>query len=174
MSVDVATLRKVGPEFAADLAHLWARTFAEAYADEHAPEDIDAYGAQHFTEANAAAVLSTPNARCVTAIRNDKPVGFNLIHHTDPPHSLDGPASELKQIYVIADEFGAGTGHLLIDDAMDAIKAAGRDWVWLLVSDKNLRALAFYAKYDFTRIGTGETIYVGRDTLPSSILARQI
>ena len=57
---------------------------------------------------------------------------------------------------------------------MDAIKAAGRDWVWLLVSDKNLRALAFYAKYDFTRIGTGETIYVGRDTLRSSILARQI
>ncbi len=174
MSVDVATLREVGPEFAADLAHLWARTFAEAYADEHAPEDIDAYGAQHFTKANAAAVLSTPNSRCVTAIRDDKPVGFNLIHHTDAPHPLDGPASELKQIYVIADEFGAGTGHLLIDDAMDAIKAAGRDWVWLLVSDKNLRALAFYAKYDFTRIGTGETIYVGRDTLPSSILARQI
>ena len=174
MSVDVATLRKVGPEFAADLDHLWARTFTEAYADEHAPEDIDAYGAQHFTEASAAAVLSNPNARCVTAIRNDKPVGFNLIHHTDAPHPLDGPASELKQIYVIADEFGAGTGHLLLDDAMAAIKAAGRDWVWLLVSDKNLRALAFYAKYDFTRIGTGETIYVGRDTLPSSILARRI
>ncbi|MDP6897297.1 MAG: hypothetical protein QF510_09980, partial [Rhodospirillales bacterium] len=124
MSGDVATLREVGPEFAADLAHLWARTFAEAYADEHAPEDIDAYGAQHFTEANAAAVLSTPNSRCVTAIRDDKPVGFNLIRHTDPPHPLDGPTSELKQIYVIADEFGAGTGHLLFDDAMHAIKAA--------------------------------------------------
>ena len=174
MSVDVATLREVGPEFAADLAHLWARTFAEAYADEHAPEDIDAYGAQHFTEANAATVLSTPNARCVTAIRNDKPVGFNLIHHTGSPHPLDGPASELKQIYVIADEFGAGTGHLLIDDAMDAIKAAGRDWVWLLVSDKNLRAWAFYEKHDFNRIGTGDPIYIGRDTLPSSILARRI
>jgi len=174
MSVDVATLREVGPEFAADLAHLWARTFAEAYADEHAPEDIDAYGAQHFTEANAATVLSTPNARCVTAIRNDKPVGFNLIHHTDSPHPLDGPASELKQIYVIADEFGAGTGHLLFDDAMAAIKAAGRDWVWLLVSDKNLRARAFYEKHDFTRIGKSKPIYVGRDTLPSSILARRI
>ena len=100
MRDDVASLRKVGPEFAADLAHLWARTFAEA---------------------NAAAVLSTPDSRCVTAIRDDKPVGFNLIHHTDAPHPLDGPASELKQIYVIADEFGAGTGHLLLDDAMAAI-----------------------------------------------------
>ena len=28
MSVDVATLREVDPEFAADLAHLWARTSA--------------------------------------------------------------------------------------------------------------------------------------------------
>ena len=174
MNVVVAAVRAVGPEFAADLAQLWARTFAEAYSKEHAPEDIEAYGAKHFTEANAAAVLSTPNSRCVTAIRDDKLVGFNLIRHKDPPHPLDGPASKLKQIYVIADEFGTGTGHLLLDDAMDAIKAAGRDWVWLLVSDKNLRAWAFYEKHDFNRIGTGEPIYIGRDTLPSSILARRI
>ena len=153
MSGDVATLREVGPELAASLPHLWGRTFAEG---------------------SAAAVLSTPNSRCVTAIRDDKPVGFNLIRHSDPPHPLDGPASELKQIYVITDEFGAGTGHLLLDDAMETIKAAGRDWVWLLVSDKNLRARAFYEKYGFTRIGTGGPIYVGRDTLPSSILARRI
>ena len=98
MSGVVAMVREVGPEFAADLAQLWAHTFAETYADEHAPEDIDAYGAEHFTEANAAAVLSTPKSRCVTAIRDDKPVGFNLIRHTDPPHPLDGPAFELKQI----------------------------------------------------------------------------
>ena len=84
------------------------------------------------------------------------------------------PPTKNKQVDVVQLE---ALHHMLDgrwDDAMAAIKAAGRDWVWLLVSDKNLRALAFYAKYDFTRIGTGETIYVGRDTLPSSILARRI
>ena len=65
---------------------------------------------------------------------------------------------------MIADEFGLGTGHLLFDDAMDAIKVASRDGVWLLVSNKNLGARAFYKKYDFAQIGTGEPIYVGRDT----------
>ena len=97
-----------------------------------------------------------------------------MIRHANAPHTLDGPAAELKQIYVLADEFGTGTGRHLFDTALADIKNAGGEWVWLTVSDRNHRAQAFYEKQGFSRIGPGETITVGDDTLRSSILARRI
>ena len=174
MKNNAVILREIDATFATELTRLWIRTFSEAYSEEHTAENIQLYCETHFTEPLAAAALADPRTRCTLAFRDSNPIGFTLIRHHDAPYPLPGTASELKQIYVISNEFGTGTGDALLRDAMSAISAAGRNWTWLLVSNKNLRAIAFYKKHQFRCLGPGETIAVGSDTLPSSILARKV
>ena len=174
MSINLIDLREIDTTFASELTRLWVRTFTEAYSKEHTSENIQLYCETHFTEPLAVAALAAPQTRCKVAFRNSIPIGFTLIRHHNAPYPLPGTASELKQIYVLSNEFGTGIGETLLRDAMSAITSAGRNWIWLLVSNKNLRAIAFYKKYQFRCLGPGKTIEVGSDTLSSSILARRL
>jgi ribosomal protein S18 acetylase RimI-like enzyme len=86
----------------------------------------------------------------------------------------DGKSSELKQIYVLASEYGTGLGRSLYEHAIDTVRAAGSAWVWLNVSDINYRAQAFYSKLGFQKLGVGPVFQVGSERLASSLLARKV
>ena len=174
MKSNSVTVREVDTAFAPQLTDLWARTFTEAYANDHTAENIQAYCKKNFTEPLASAALANPETRCSVAFRGLTPIGFTLIQHHKAPYFLPGRASELKQIYVILREHGTGVGAALLKDSMSAITVANRDWIWLLVSTKNYRARRFYDKHELKLLGTGETIHVGSDTLASLIIACRV
>jgi hypothetical protein len=49
---------------------------------------------------------------------------------------------------------GTGVGQLLIDKAISVAKEAGLQYIWLGVWEKYPRAIRFYEKHGFQRIGT--------------------
>lgn len=165
-------LRPMSVESARLLAELWAVTFEQAYAAVHSRANLRAYCAANYTPAVAEAVLRDPRVVCRAAFRGDAAVGFHLVKHHACPLPPGAAASELKQLYVLASEYGAGTGRRLFDDAAECIRDAGRAWVWLSVSDRNHRARAFYGKLGFTPVGAGPLFHVGSDRLTSTILVR--
>lgn len=164
----------IDAEDAATLAALWRETFRQAYDGVHAPEDIEAYCAANFTCDAAAAMLADPAARCRFAMVDGEAVGLLVVRNTPCPLSLSGPSAELKQIYVLDRAYGAGLGPALFEDALSILRGWTSKWMWLCVSDWNQRAQGFYAKHEFHRVGTGPTLVVGADRLPSSILARPV
>ncbi|MCH8867486.1 MAG: GNAT family N-acetyltransferase [Proteobacteria bacterium] len=164
-------LQIVGTEFSDQLVKLWVDTFKQAYEDVHSPEDIAAYCAANFTAESASDELSSPQTVCCIASVENDPRGFYLVKHHGCPIPVAADASELKQIYVLASEYGNGLGRSLYEHATECIRAAGSGCVWLSVADINLRAQAFYKKLGFDRLGPGPILEVGSERLTSSIMA---
>lgn len=167
-------IRPVDVGFSRDLVGLWKKTFEEAYAEDHSAENIRSYCAANYTVDAAQAALTDPKVVCNVAFKGRTPAGFYLVRHHECPVKLGGASSELKQIYILAGEYGSGVGRALMDDAMECVRNADRSWIWLSVSDLNRRAQAFYRKLDFEPLGTGPVFNVGSDRLTSTILAREV
>lgn len=167
-------LDQAGPKSASTLVNLWIATFEQAYGDVHSAQNIKAYCAANFTAEQASAALSDNKTECAIARKDNQPVGFYLVKHQECPVTLDGGSSELKQIYILAGQYGLGLGKILYADALTSIRSKGRKWVWLCVSDVNYRAQAFYKKQGFKPIGAGPIFEVGSDKLPSTIMARKV
>jgi len=170
----VTDKRRVGPDFAAQLAALWSTTFEQAYRDEHSAENIRAYCAANYTVDAARAALTDPSTVCKVAFDQDAAVGFFVLKHQECPVPLAGGSSELKQIYILASEYGSGLGRSLFADAVSCVRNAGRSWIWLSVSDRNRRAQAFYRKLAFEPLGPGPVFEVGSDRLTSTMMARKV
>jgi len=165
---------RIGPDRAALLADLQTLTFKQAYSDVHSPEDMEAYCLTHYTSEIAETELSSQETVCCVGQLNAEPSGYYMVKHQACPITLDSESSELKQIYVLSSAYGGGLGRALYEHSLTTILAAGHRWVWLCVSDINYRAQAFYTTLGFTKVGTGPVLEVGKDKLPSSILALEL
>jgi ribosomal protein S18 acetylase RimI-like enzyme len=78
---------------------------------------------------------------------------------------------ELKRLDVARAWHGQRVAQALMDVALDAARARGARTVWLGVWERNPRAIAFYAKYGFTRVGE-HTFVLGADAQTDWVLAR--
>lgn len=155
------------------LSALWVETFTQAYDGVHSPENLEAYCRANFTLEKARAALLDPYTTCFISSRDATPIGFYLLKQAPCPHPLSGPSAELKQIYILASEYGKGLGAQLFAHAMETLAVQSTDRVWLSVSDINHRALAFYKKLGFEAMGAGPTFEVGSDRLTSTVLVRR-
>ncbi len=167
-------LRQIGPEAANELARLWAETFRQAYASVHSHANVEAYCAVNYSAERARLALSDPKQVCKFAYRDGEPTGLYVLKRHDCPIALQGESMELKQLYVLASEYGTGLGRVLMEDAIDSARVSGARHLWLAVADTNRRAQAFYLKHDLAPLGSGPILDVGTDRLSSTILARPI
>ena len=162
--------RRAGMNDSEVLVRLWVDTYTQAYEHVHSKENIRAYCSSNYTVDAAVEILSSDKNSCIIAYRNDLPVGYYVVQHHDCPIEIEGESSELKQIYILSNEYGTGLGMSLFKKASRETRDAGKKWLWLCVSDINYRALSFYKKLGFKSIAAGPTLEVGTDRLSSTIM----
>jgi ribosomal protein S18 acetylase RimI-like enzyme len=80
---------------------------------------------------------------------------------------------ELKRLYVIRSWHGKGVAQALMHAAFDVARARGAKTLWLGVWERNERAVAFYGKHGFTRVGE-HTFVLGSDPQTDWLLARPL
>jgi GNAT superfamily N-acetyltransferase len=149
-SIRPATLADVGL-----LRHLGATTFRETYRAISDPHDVDQYADEHFTAAQVEAWLARPRARTLIASVGDAAVGYAHVRSAAVPACVvDRQAVELSRLYLLASAQGAGVGAALIAAAIAAAVELGGRTVWLGAYDRNVKALAFYARRGFVQVGT--------------------
>ncbi len=163
-------IRSVNFESAEQLLYLWRETFKQAYEEVHTPENIQAYCANNFTLDAAVEVLSDDKTVCCIAYQDDRPSGYYIVKHHNCPIELKQSASELKQIYILASQYGLGVGRAVFKHASSLVQDAGYEGIWLCVSDINYRAQSFYKKLNFTPVGPGPVFDVGTDRLSSTVM----
>ena len=161
-------------ESADELVCLWTETFVQAYHNIHSPENIHVYCTKNYSAEEANSVLSSDQFDCIMAYRENMSVGYYILKHQECPIRLDGASSELKQIYILASEYGKGLGKMLVEHAFDMTCQANCQWIWLCVSDRNYRAQKFYEKLKFEPVAPGPILEVGTDQLPSTIMTLYI
>ncbi|WP_427005048.1 N-acetyltransferase family protein [Pseudarthrobacter sp. H2] len=153
-------IRRAGADDAGSLAELAAVTFPLACPPGSAPEDIAAHLANTLSEENFRAYLADPDV-IVLVIHADGGLRGYSLQVFRPAQDPDVaavlsclPSAELSKCYVHPDHHGLGAAAELMHASVASAAAAGAAGIWLGVNSQNARAIRFYEKSGFRKVGT--------------------
>jgi len=159
---------------AAALAEFGRRTFHDTFAADNDPADMAAYLNEAFAPEKQATELANPACTCLLAECDGVIAGMAYV--------IDGSANdvvhgqhlvELQRFYVDTPWHGQGVAHALMESVMRTASALGGDVLWLGVWERNARAIAFYRKQGFERVGA-KTFRLGADVQTDDVMARAL
>lgn len=165
-------IRRATPADAAPLAALATDTFRQSFEDANAAQDMAAYLAANFSESIQRAELETPGVSCFMAFADDTPIGYCLLRTVEPEACVsDRGAIELNRLYVRRKWLGKGVGEALMQIAFEEARRRGHKAMWLGVWEHNPRALAFYTRRGFRRVGSHDFM-LGSDRQVDFVMER--
>ncbi|MGH2570074.1 MAG: GNAT family N-acetyltransferase [bacterium] len=167
-------LRRATRDDARLLADLAARTLRDAYSSSHSPGEVDAHIAANFGPDRLATELESPKSATFLAFEGEVPCGYATIRIGDLPACVVGPEPvELLRIYLTADAMGRGHGSALLRSCLEEARRWRRETMWLGVWEENARAIIFYERWGFRRVGTHEFVFGGK-AYDDLVMARSI
>jgi ribosomal protein S18 acetylase RimI-like enzyme len=136
------------------LAELGARTFADSFAADNTPDDMAAYLAKSFSPKKQATELAEPGTAFLIAEDDGHPLGYTRLREGNVPGCVTGRHPvEIVRLYSVKEMIGRGVGAALMQACLEEARNRGCDVIWLDVWEKNLRAIAFYRKWGFEKVG---------------------
>lgn len=136
------------------LRALSMKTFDETFRSTNRPEVMDAYLAQAYAPDKLAAEMGNPSSRFFLAIRQGEAVGYLKLNVGEAQTEFASEGMlEIERIYVRASHQGCGIGNRLMAFALEEAVRGGHPAVWLGVWEHNPKAIAFYTRMGFYRIG---------------------
>ncbi|WP_233199669.1 GNAT family N-acetyltransferase [Cryobacterium sp. N22] len=153
-------IRPARPDEAAALAELAAATFALACPPHTSADAVAAFIRDVLAPANFEAFLADPDRLLLVAETTAGTLtGYTMLVFGEP-HDADAaaairirPTAELSKCYVLAEAHGSGTAAALMAATLEAARERGAAGSWLGVNQENVRALRFYGKHGFERVG---------------------
>jgi ribosomal protein S18 acetylase RimI-like enzyme len=165
----------VRPATAADaeaLADLGTRTFRETFAQDNTPEDMAQYLAEHFGGDLQRAELEEPAVRFLLLEADGVPAGYVKLRAGAASARGRRPL-EICRFYVDRSWHGSGAAAQLME-AIHALAARdGHDDLWLAVWEHNARAIRFYRKHGFAKVGA-QPFRLGSDVQTDWLMARGV
>ena len=153
-------VRSARSDEAAALAELAAATFALACPPHTSADAIAAFLRDVLAPANFEAFLADPDRLLLVAETGAGTlVGYTMLVFGEPSDADAAgairirPTAELSKCYVRAEAHGSGTAAALMAATLDAARDRGAAGSWLGVNQENVRALRFYGKHGFERVG---------------------
>ncbi|RXZ72477.1 GNAT family N-acetyltransferase [Agromyces albus] len=168
MIVQVISIRAAGRADAAALAELAAETFPLACPPRTTAEAIAAFIAEHFTVARFEAHLADERRSILVAEGDGRLVGYSMLISGEPGDAdaaaalTRRPVVELSKFYTRALAHGTGVAAPLMSATLGAAAATGASAVWLGVNEENARAIRFYEKHGFAKVGRKHFTVGGR------------
>jgi ribosomal protein S18 acetylase RimI-like enzyme len=154
------TVRIAAPADAAALAQVAAVTFPLACPPSTAREAIDDFIATALSEAAFEHYLTDPDRLLLVDDPGEGPlVGYTMLVLSEPgdPDVVAAvrirPTAELSKCYVLEGRHGGGVAAVLLQRSVEAAGERGAAGVWLGTNVANARALRFYEKHGFVRVG---------------------
>lgn len=154
------TIRKAATDDAGALAELAAVTFPLACPPSASPEDIAAHLANTLSEQHFRKYLADPDVAVLVIDADGSLRGYSLLVNrpaADPDVASALtllPSVELSKCYVHPEHHGLGAAAELMQASLAAATATGAAGIWLGVNNQNARAIRFYGKSGFQKVGT--------------------
>lgn len=168
------TVRRAEPADSARLAALAERTFRAAFGSSNTRENMDAHCANAYGETIQASEIANPGIATFVCDDGAELVGYaQLRWGTAPPCVPASRPAEVQRIYVDRQWHGKGIAQALMSEMLAAAVRGNADRVWLGVWEHNPRALAFYRKLGFDRVGH-HVFQLGDDAQRDWILCRDV
>src|SRR5262249_35239493 len=144
------------------LADLGARTFRESSPNTR-HEDVESYVRENFTREKLLACLNVKDAAALILEKKGQAIGYALLSPDRAPNYVAPLYSlQIKWFYILKEWTGHKLGDVLMSRCHDHARLAGIGSIWLTVWKNNGRAIRFYERWGFRRVGTCDFV-VGRD-----------
>lgn len=100
--------------------------------------------------------------------------GYAKLNTATREHCVTGTKPiELVRLYARANHTGQGIGSRLLEACFDAARTERHDVIWLGVWEFNPRAVKFYERWGFERVGA-HTFHLGSDAQVDWIFQRRL
>ena len=170
-TINIRTAHAGDVEMIADLSRA---TFYETFAEYNTKENMDLFMTGPFSKEKLMAEVVEPGNIFYIALIGNEPAGYLRMREASPPAQLaNKPSIEIARIYSIQQAIGKGVGSALMKQGIAIAKEKGRKVIWLGVWEKNQRAIEFYTKWGFEKIGEHEFI-LGNDIQTDWLMKKEI
>ena len=145
------------------LAELGRKTFYDTFSEYNTPEDMEKYLSEHYLPEIQTSEIQDPNTVFLIVEENGVPVGYTKLKGQSKGNGVTGTKPmELQRIYTIREYIGKGVGAELMKAGIREARERGFNCLWLGVWEKNERAIKFYEKWGFKKVGS-YTFVLGED-----------
>lgn len=149
------TYRAPLPEDCPALSQMAAASFAATFADVVDPVEMPTYLEKAYGPAgDMLRDLRDPEISWQAAFVDGQPVGYVKLSGATLPGASSGAATEVRQLYVAEGAKGTGIADHLMRWAIEMSLERQAAEILLAVFDHNHRAVRFYVRHGFERIGT--------------------
>lgn len=147
-------IRRATRTDAGALAELAERTFRDAFAAQNTVENMALHCAAKFGAEIQAREIRDPELATLLSEHGGELVGFVQLSWGEAPPEVGGARpAEIQRLYVDSRWHGRGVAQELMAEVLSLARRGASDRVWLGVWEHNPRAIAFYEKCGFTRVG---------------------
>lgn len=172
MIVATVTIKPVTADQLPLLLELGRSTFEAAFAHLNNPEDFAQYVRNAFTLKKTQQEWSHPYSSFFIAWIDKQPVGYIKINTQEAQTEFKGDESlEIERIYVLPGMQQHGLGTHLLQFAERTAQQSGKQWIWLGVWEKNEKAIRFYQRHGFEKIGEHDFV-IGSDVQKDWIMKK--
>jgi len=168
-------IRRATSGDAALLARIGAELFAAAFGAQNNPDDLKAYLATAFVPARQRDELAdTDRATWIAESLDGDTAGYAMLKRgaVSAAVAANHPA-EVQRFYVASTFQGRGLAQDLMSACVEQAHEWGCDALWLGVWELNPRAIAFYEKSGFRKVGR-QHFMVGADRQHDFVMARTL
>lgn len=158
----IAALRHATGDDAAPLACFAAQAFADTYRELSDAQEIADYVAEHFRPEVMAAVIADPACTTLLVGVGEQLAGYAVVKAEAAPDCVSGPAVQLWRLYLAERFIGRGLGARLMQAVQAEARRRGARTLWLGVYDRNVRAVQFYERFGFSKVGGREFLFGGQ------------
>lgn len=168
------SFRRATAEDAGTIARIGAETFEAAFGADNTPEDMLEYLSASFNVQTIQSDLEDDSSSYLLGYENRNVFGYAMFREGDPPESVGGPRPiELVRFYIVEEVIGQGYGSELMQACIDDATKGGYTPIWLGVWEKNERAIGFYKKWGFQKVGMKQFV-LGSDVQTDVIMERPL
>jgi ribosomal protein S18 acetylase RimI-like enzyme len=155
MMANLITFRTATADDAGALAAFGERLFRETFGPHHCAADMDAYCHVAFAVERVWRELGEHERRTIVALHHGDIIGYVQLHDGATPACVSGPgALEVLRFYVDRGWHGRGIAQALMARIVTMAEERDAQTLFLKVWEHNARAIAFYEKLGFRRVGS--------------------
>jgi diamine N-acetyltransferase len=144
------------------LATLGRQAFLDAFAAYSKESDMNDYLNQAFHPELIRSQLADYRVTYFIAYVNHEPAGYAKLKRNSTVPELEGKnVIQLERIYALGRFLNRGVGKILMENCMRVARDENFQAIWLGVWQKNARAIQFYEKWGFKKIGFKQFVIGG-------------
>ena len=170
-TIIVRRATKKDAEIVADFSR---KSFYDTYAALNTKEDMDDYMSEHLSkELMMDQVCSLKNIFYLAFVNNEL-AGYIQLNDENLPASLkEMNCLEIVRFYAAKEMIGKGIGSSLMKASIDHARSINKNLLWLMVWQKNTRAIEFYKKWGFEIFDTN-VFKLGKDLQDDWVMKKSL